>query len=274
MSVTHRYREAWEGFWNEATGEPGEVFWDTEPALTAGPHLAIYEPYVDAPALPLLDLGCGNGTQTRFLADRFPLVVGIDLSSAAIELARRQEKHQSELRRKRRAEWREKTSGGGTPAARAPGGHLPSGEIRFRQLDAVDPDAVARLHGELGDCNVYMRGVLHQCDPKDRQPLADTIAVLVGEHGRAFVVELAEAAGPRLAQLAQAESGPPAKLLPVFRHGVVPGAVPDAAVADLVHTAGLSVLASGDLPLTTTEYEENGSRIELPSTWLIVGRNT
>ncbi|MFI6288948.1 class I SAM-dependent methyltransferase [Streptomyces sp. NPDC051018] len=273
MSVTHRYREAWEGFWNEATGEPGEVFWDAEPALTAGPHLAIYEPYVDAPALPLLDLGCGNGTQTRFLADRFPRVVGVDLSSAAIKLAERREKHESELRRTR-AERREKASGGSgpTPGAHKAGGPVPSGEIRFRQLDAVDPEAVARLHGELGDCNVYMRGVLHQSDPKDRRPLAEAIAVLIGERGRAFVVELAEAAGPRLARLAQAEPGPPAKLLPVFRHGIVPGAVPDSEVADLVRAAGLSVLASGELPLTTTEYEENGSRIELPSIWLIVGR--
>ncbi|MFF1612431.1 methyltransferase domain-containing protein, partial [Amycolatopsis sp. NPDC058278] len=26
------------------------------------------------------DLGCGNGTQTRYLADRFPHVLGVDLS--------------------------------------------------------------------------------------------------------------------------------------------------------------------------------------------------
>ncbi|MET9667585.1 class I SAM-dependent methyltransferase [Streptomyces sp. NPDC006475] len=248
MSVTSRYKDAWDGFWGEASGEPGSVLWDAEPALTAGLHLALYEPHVDHPGLTLLDLGCGNGTQTRFLADRFPTVMGADLSDAAVELAAQQEKSQ------------------------AAGGDAPSGEMRFRQLDAVDTDQVAALREELGDCNVYMRGVLHQCDPQDRQVLADTVATLVGERGRAFVVELAEAAGQQLARLAQAASGPPPKLQPVFRHGIVPGAVSDADMVEYFRTAGLTVFASGSLPLTTTEYQKDGSRIELPSKWLVLGR--
>lgn len=246
MSVTSRYKDAWEGFWSEVNGdEPGEVIWDADPALTAGLHLALYEPLVDAPGLPLLDLGCGNGTQTRYLADRFPRVIGLDLSAAAIDLAR---------------------------AAVAAEAEPPSGEISFRRVDVVDKDAIAELHEELGDCNVYMRGVLHQADTKDRRPLVETIAVLVGARGRAFVFELAEAAGARLAHLAQEPSGPPPKLQPVFKHGIVPGAVSDSDAVDLFEAAGLTVLAGGDLPLTTTEYEKDGSRIELPSKWSVVGR--
>ncbi len=41
---------------------------------------------------------------------------------------------------------------------------------------------------------------------------------------------------------------------------------------DYVTEAGLEVFASGELPLTTTEFTADGSRIELPSTWLVVGR--
>lgn len=238
MSVTSRYKNAWEGFWSEVSGKPGEVFWDAEPALTAGVHLALYEPHVIDPELTLVDLGCGNGTQTLFLADRFPRVVGVDLSAAAVELARR------------------KDGGSG---------------VRFEEADAVDGAVVTRLHAELGDANVYMRGVLHQCDPPDRQALADSVATLVGERGRAFVVELAEAAGQQLMDLAKSPAGPPPKLQPVFRHGIVPGAVADAEVAEFFREAGLRVLASGGLPLTTTEYMPDGSRIELPSTWLVLG---
>ncbi|NED05056.1 class I SAM-dependent methyltransferase, partial [Streptomyces sp. SID6648] len=62
---------------------------DAEPALTAGRHLAHFEPHLTDPALPLIDLSCGNGTQTRYLAERFPHVVGADLSAAALEHARR-----------------------------------------------------------------------------------------------------------------------------------------------------------------------------------------
>ncbi|MFE6365139.1 class I SAM-dependent methyltransferase [Streptomyces sp. NPDC057806] len=237
MSVTSRYREAWEGFWREAPEEQGAVFWDAEPALTVGLHLALFEPHLTAPTLPLVDLGCGNGTQTRFLAGRFPHVVGADLSDAAIEHARQGD---------------------------------PAGLATYRVLDAGEKDEAQTLHAELGDANVYMRGVLHQAEPDDRQALVDGIATLVGTRGRAFLVELAEAAKPVLMGLAQGPSGPPPKLAPVFRHGIAPGEVADDAVPEYLRAAGLEVVASGELPLVTTEYTSDGTRIELPSKWLVV----
>ncbi|MFJ8076721.1 class I SAM-dependent methyltransferase [Streptomyces sp. NPDC096176] len=231
---------AWEAFWRDTGDEPGEVLWDAAPALTAGVHLALFEPHMTDPALTLVDLGCGNGTQTLFLGDRFTSVLGVDLSAAAIEHARRQDK---------------------------------AGEARFRELDATDEALVAQLHAELGEANVYMRGVLHQCAPEDRQALADSVAELVGLRGRAFVVELSEAAGRQLMELAHRPMGPPPKLRPVLEHDIVPGAVADAELPEFFRTAGLTVLASGDLPLTTTEYAPSGERIELPSKWLVLGRS-
>ncbi|MGW7082452.1 class I SAM-dependent methyltransferase [Streptomyces sp. NPDC054871] len=239
MSVTSRYREAWEGFWREAPGEPGAVFWDAEPALTVGIHLSLFETHLAAAGLPVVDLGCGNGTQTRFLADRYPRVLGADLSAAALRHARNAD---------------------------------PAGQVEFRQVDAAEKAEAEQLHVELGDVNVYMRGVLHQCDPDDRQPLVDGIAALVGERGRAFVVELAESAGAVLKGLAQSPDGPPPKLAPVFAHGIAPGEVEDAAVPEYVAAAGLTVLARGELPLMTTEFMPDGARIELLSKWLVAGR--
>ncbi len=147
MSVASRYRQAWEGFWSEAPEERGAVFWDAEPTLTAARHLALFEPHLTDAQLPLIDLGCGNGTQTRFLADRFPHVVGADLAGAALDRARRAD---------------------------------PDGRAAYRQLDAADKAEVEALHAELGDANVYLRGVLHQSAAEDRQPLADGLAVLLG----------------------------------------------------------------------------------------------
>ncbi|MEU6372218.1 class I SAM-dependent methyltransferase [Streptomyces sp. NPDC046909] len=239
MSVTSRYREAWESFWREAPDGQGAVFWDAEPALTAGLHLALFEPYVTDPVLPLVDLGCGNGTQTRFLADRFSHVLGVDLSEAALDHARQAD---------------------------------PAGQAGYRVLDAVEKGEAESLHAELGDANVYVRGVLHQCEPDDRQPLVNGLAALLGERGRGFLVELSEAAKPILIGLAQSPTGPPPKLAPVFRHGIAPGEVSDSALSEYVRAAGLTVLANGELPLTTTEYDADGARIELPSKWLVVGR--
>lgn len=239
MSVTQRYRESWEGFWREAPDEPGVVFWDAEPAVTAGPHLALFAPHLTDPDLPLIDLGCGNGTQTRFLADRLRRVIGVDLAEAALDHARRAD-----------------------PAARA----------AYRSLDAAEPGAAETLHAELGDANVYMRGVLHQCAPHDRQPLADAIAALLGARGRAFLVEPSQAARSVLGALAQGPTGPPPKLAPVLRHGIAPGEVPDDAVPALLATAGLTVLAAGELPLTTTEHTADGTLVVLPSRWVVAGR--
>ncbi|MBD0418696.1 class I SAM-dependent methyltransferase [Streptomyces sp. TRM S81-3] len=240
MSVTSRYRDAWEGFWREAPGDEGAVFWDAEPALAAGRHLAHFEPYLTDPGLPLVDLGCGNGTQTRFLAGRFPHVVGADLSAAALDHARHAD---------------------------------PAGLAAYRQLDAADRSATKALHAELGDANVYMRGVLHQCEPDDRQPLADGVAALLGERGRALLVEPSAAAKPALMAVARGPAGPPPKVEPVLRHGLTPGEVADGAVQEHLRAAGLTVLASGELPLVTTEYTADGTRIELPSTWVVAGRH-
>jgi SAM-dependent methyltransferase len=239
MSVTTRYKEAWEGFWREAPDDQGAVFWDAEPRLTIGVHLPLFEPHLAAPGLPFVDLGCGNGTQTRYLADRCPRVVGADLSAAALDHARHAD---------------------------------PAGQATYRLVDAVEKTEAEALHAEIGDANVYMRGVLHQCEPDDRQPLVDGLATLLGERGRAFLVELGEAAGPVLRGLAQSPAGPPPKLAPVFRHGIAPGEVSDAAVPEYLRAAGLTVLASGELPLVTTEYQADGRRIELPSKWLVAGR--
>jgi SAM-dependent methyltransferase len=241
MSVTSRYREAWEGFWREAPDEQGAVFWDADPALTAGVHVDLFAPHLVDPGLVLVDLGCGNGTQTRFLAGRFPRVVGADLSEAAVEHARHAD---------------------------------PAGQAAYRVLDAVEKSETQALHAELGDANVYMRGVLHQAAPEDRQPMVDGIATLLGERGRLFLLELSEEAKPVLLGLAQSPSGPPPKLAPVFRHGIAPGEVADDAVPEYLRAAGLTVLADGRLPLTTTESAPDGTRITLPSTWVVAGRTS
>lgn len=241
MSVTSRYREAWEGFWRAAPEEQGAVFWDAEPTLTVGIHLGLFEPHLADRSLAMVDLGCGNGTQTRFLADRFRRVIGADLSAAAVDRAQHAD---------------------------------PAGQAAYRVLDAVEKSETETLHAEIGDANVYMRGVLHQVEPDDRQPMVDGIAALVGERGRVFLVELSEAAKPVLLGLAQSPTGPPAKLAPIFQHGIAPGEVADDAVPEYLGTAGLTVLASGELPLTTTEFDPDGNRIVLPSKWLVAGRTS
>jgi SAM-dependent methyltransferase len=235
VTDTGGYERAWETFWRQAPDEAEGVFWDADASLAAGLHLPFFAPHFD-PGLPVVDLGCGNGTQTRYLAGRYKRAIGVDMARAAVERAVRDDR---------------------------------AGTAEYRCLDGADPAAVAELHAEIGDANVYMRGVLHQCAPDDRGRLVEGIAELLGSRGRAFVCELAESAKDVLTGLAQGPGGPPAKLRPVFALGITPAEVADEALVRHVRDAGLAVLRQGELPLATTECGPDGSRLELPSKWLV-----
>ncbi|GCD47963.1 methyltransferase domain-containing protein [Streptomyces paromomycinus] len=234
MDVSERYRAAWESYWRDTSDAPGAAIFDCAAELAAGHHLPLLAPFADV-TLPVVDLGCGTGTQTRHLARHFPLAVGVDLAEAAVAHARRADTE---------------------------------GAARFEQLDATDQDAVRRLHQRLGDANVYLRAVIHQSEP-DARP---AIATLIGDRGRAFVVELLAGAKDVLSQAAQGADGPPPKLAGIFAHGLTPAATEDAAVPGFFRDLGVPVLDHGEIDLVMTEHRADGVRIDLPAQWMVLGR--
>ncbi|MEU7487454.1 class I SAM-dependent methyltransferase [Streptomyces sp. NPDC042319] len=240
MSASRHGSTAWEGFWRDAPAGEGEVFWDAAPAQAVALHLPLFEEHFDA-GLPVIDLGCGNGTQTRFLAERYPRVIGIDVSASAIDRARCED-----------------------PA------HL----AEYRQVDAVDTGQTTALHEDVGDANVYMRGVLHQCAPEDRPAIVANIARLLGARGRLFLVEPSEDAKDVLISLVQRPEGPPPKVRAIFQHGIAPAEMPDGSIPDLLTTHGLETAGSGRLPLITTEIRPDGTAVEVPTNWLVARPRT
>ncbi|MEU2438035.1 methyltransferase domain-containing protein [Streptomyces rubradiris] len=238
MNISDTYRDAWESYWSETSGARGEAIWDCDPALSAAPHSELLLPHAD-PGRTIVDLGCGNGTQTRYLATRFARAVGVDLSHAAVAHARR-------------------------AAGDAP--------VEFQQLDLTDTDAVRALHRRLGDSHVYMRAVIHQSEPAARPAVAAAVAEIIGTEGRAFVVELTSASRDVLGRAAAGPAGPPPKLRRVFHHGLKPAAAPDAEIPRLLAEAGLTVLADGETALPQTEYLPDGTRIDLPARWFVLAR--
>ncbi|WP_405387342.1 methyltransferase domain-containing protein [Streptomyces sp. NBC_01102] len=236
MNVSSGYREAWEDFWAATSDAPGEAIWDADPSLAAQPHSELLLPYADA-SLPVVDVGCGNGTQTRFLATRFARAIGVDLSHAAVALARRADTE---------------------------------GVAEFARLDLVDGEAVRALHERTGDTNVYMRAVIHQSEPEARPAVAAAVAELVGEKGRAFVAELTPAAKDVIRRAAESPEGPPPKLRRVLDHRLKPASATEEEVPELLRAAGLTVLVCGDTALAQTEYLPDGTRIALPARWFVL----
>ncbi|MFF0780173.1 class I SAM-dependent methyltransferase [Streptomyces sp. NPDC003720] len=238
MNVSDNYRDNWESYWRETADGTGEAIWDSDPSLSAEPHSALLLPYADT-GRPIVDLGCGNGTQTRFLATRFARAVGVDLSHAAVEHARR--------------------------AANG-------GPVEFQQLDLTDGGAVRELHERLGDSNVYMRAVIHQSEPHARAAVAAAVAELLGSEGRAFVVELTSGSRDVLKQAAGGPEGPGPKLRRVFDHGLKPADADDEEIPRLLGEAGLEILATGETTVPQTEHLADGTRIDLPARWFVLAR--
>ncbi|MET7683028.1 class I SAM-dependent methyltransferase [Streptomyces sp. NPDC005423] len=227
----------WDAFWSALPAEPGAALWDSSPQLTAARHLPLFRDHAD-PALPLVDIGCGSGRQTRWLARHFRWVVGLDIAEAAVELA--------------------------AASHAAP-------NVAYRRADLLDQDTAAALRAEFGDVNVYMRGVLHQLAPDDRTRMLTTIRLLLGGSGILFAQELTERTGWFVAELLAGGARLPktAGLAAHFDFGARVAPADDGSLRLLFEGNGFDVVADSDIPLHTTERTPDGRPLELPTRYIV-----
>jgi SAM-dependent methyltransferase len=156
LRAPRNQRRAWERYWSRAhTGPAGDVLWDAGHPEEAETVAARLRTHAD-PTLPMVDLGCGNGRQARAMAELASRVVGIDGSPAAVARARQESD---------------------------------DANVEFRVGDLTDDDLGRRLHAELGDANVHIRGVLHVIDPAGRASVVRNVADLLGSRGTAYLSE-------------------------------------------------------------------------------------
>ncbi|HEX2222813.1 MAG TPA: class I SAM-dependent methyltransferase [Thermoanaerobaculia bacterium] len=183
------YDRHWENYWSsiEKTGQDGQVLWDNVAEKAAAEDLSRFQRYLD-PSLPVLDLGCGNGRQSRFLARHFKQVVGVDVSPAAVELARRETVEEK--------------------------------NVDYHVLDGTRPEQAEALHRQYGDMNIYMRAVLHVIRRADRPHFVQSLATLLGERGTLYQIELSHTALSYFRTVpADTPFGIPKLVWDVIRHG-------------------------------------------------------
>jgi SAM-dependent methyltransferase len=159
---------AWDRFWSgvKTTGATGDVLWDSGSDHELQGYLGRLRLHLD-PELPVVDIGCGNGSFTRQLARHFPHAVGVDVSPHAV----------------RRAE----TESNGLP------------NVSYSVRDMTAPGAGSRLAEKLhalgaggapgGGANVFIRGVLHVLGERDRCALAENVRAITGANGHVFLAE-------------------------------------------------------------------------------------
>ena len=154
---------AWDRYWGNvrSTGATGDVLWDSGSSHELEGYLPKFARMDQS--LPVVDVGCGNGSFTRLLAQHFPHALGLDYSANAVDRARQE-------------------SGDITTAS-------------FAVCDMTAPDAARTVvtaleaAGWTGDANVFIRGVLHVLDSKGRAALAANLLPVVGSRGSVFLAE-------------------------------------------------------------------------------------
>ncbi|WP_423185129.1 class I SAM-dependent methyltransferase [Arthrobacter sp. NyZ413] len=149
---------AWEGYWQgiRTTGRSGEVLWDADSMAERAQYSDTLAAHFD-PDLPVVDVGCGNGSNTRWLAGLFPRALGIDVSTGAIERASKE----------------------------AEGIH----NAGFMVLDASRAGAGELLLERLGPANVFVRGVFHVLKPDKQAAMAANLRTIIGNRGRVLLAE-------------------------------------------------------------------------------------
>jgi SAM-dependent methyltransferase len=149
---------AWDRYWTgiRATGRAGDVLWDSGSALEHEQYAGIILDGFD-PELPVIDVGCGNGTHTRWLAGLFPRVLGLDVSEGAIARAEEEAKD------------------------------VPNAD--FLVLDAAGDGAGELLLERLGPANVFVRGVFHVLKSDRQAALATNLRTVTAGRGRVFLAE-------------------------------------------------------------------------------------
>ena len=151
-------RVGWNHYWTNvrSTGVGGDVLWDTGDLDEIPNYLPLMLAHMDV-ALPIIDVGCGNGRFTRRLAPHFLAALGVDLSPNAVELAQRES--------------------------------VDMPNIEFRALDAAKPRATDSLAAEWAPANAFVRGVLHVLTPAERIIMARNLLPLLVVTGRLFLSE-------------------------------------------------------------------------------------
>jgi hypothetical protein len=66
--------------------------------------------------------------------------------------------------------------------------------VEYRVFNVLETECASDLHLELGDLDVYVRGVLHMIKRSERPLFVQTLEILLGEKGTLYEIELPLAA--------------------------------------------------------------------------------
>lgn len=233
---------AWEQYWQgvHSTGAGGDVLWDS--AHDAELELSVAKATLHGDrALPWVDVGCGNGRFTRALGNVFGRVLGLDLSENAVARARLE-------------------SAG-------------CDQVSYRCLDVTGAGWAGSLHDELGDANVFLRGVLHILDQREKVALIENLSQLLGQRGTLVLFETAFEGSPLdyLEFLGARDGTLPGPLAHAIRSGIPkPGRFSALELARYFPSSAFRVLESGAAPIFAVGMQAGAEFETIPGFYAVL----
>ncbi|MCU1531234.1 MAG: Methyltransferase protein [Arthrobacter sp.] len=192
--------------------------------------------------LPVVDIGCGTGPVSRRLAEVFPSVLGIDVSPEAVAAA--------------------KAASVGIEG------------LAFRSLDATRQASVTGLARELGDVNVFVRGVFHVLSRRRQLRLVRAIELLLGSQGRVYLVETNVPGGSLnyLRGLGATGTRIPGPLRQAIATLPKPGHFGALQRSRVFPAHRWTLIADGPATVETVPMETGGPPGRIPGYWAVLGR--
>ncbi len=253
MQGTEKHQELWDAYWGETQAiaksssyPEARPIWDSDPEAGVLVDLPRFRSHMD-PSLPIIDFGCGNGTQTSTLARYFDQVIGTDVAEAAVRLA-----------------------------AEVNG----AANVRYQTLDALRMEQVEAFHKATGDVNLYVRTVLHQFNPEERALFGAGLRTLLGATGTMYLIELGGDSQAYFGRWIE-ENGIPQKLHRVISKGITPGPVQRADIEAILPSSAYQLLSDGECTIKgmhmrsdklDAEGRINGAPWEPPMYYAVVRR--
>lgn len=231
-----QYKASWEGYWSKLFKDRDQAFWDVAPDLVLADVLPLLQNAFE-PTLPLVDFGCGNGTQTFFLAKHFVTVIGVDVADAAIKQAQSNNSFDN---------------------------------LSFETLDGTNQKEAQTLYSKIGDANIYMRGILHQIRPEDRATVIKSLQTLMGNTGQLYLSELSPQAKVLFQELAQQVGTPPAQLARVYRHGIEPADIKPEEIRASFPQDKYAIVDESQTSITTNHILPDGNRLQVPAFYMLI----
>lgn len=232
-----KYTTHWDEFYRKTyLDRNSKALWDVEAERSVARDLQVFSAHMD-PSLPMLDIGCGTGVPTVWLAGRFMKVIGVDAAESAIEIARQT---------------------------------FPIDNLEFRCMDMSDPDACAALHVDTGDMNLYMRGVLHQIKDEDKAAFIGNLATLMGKRGVLYFIEVASDIRRYFREASPDFHKLPTSVQSVFISNLPPEGLSISDVPRLFSADRFEVISHGESGLSTNLSLPDGTQITIPAVYGII----